>query len=194
MIDYGLNPDPQLTLQQIQQVCQQKLDAGNKLDAVLYLINVYQMNKFGSYDISNQTIQIQFDSNPNPTAQTLELLNTSTGFVYYQITINEGLLNYSDFVYVLRGIRHEMYHVLQHVVTPTVGHNLREFDAYYNSIFKFKSLPKLTNFNSIKLLASQAHRYYSYLTDAEKNEVSNEYDILNAYYPIKKPRPDKNCP
>lgn len=196
LIDYTSNPPlaQQPTYEEIKAAYEQKLNAGNKLEAVQYLIDTYQMKKFGSTDISNQTYQIEFVPGTDPIAITNKLQVVSTGEYFYKTTINDGLLTYEDFTYIIRALRHELYHVLQGVTTPDVEHNLREFDAYYNSIFKFKSLPAWTSLESVGLLAQQAHKYYGLLTQAEKALVTKEYNILNAYYPIVKSNPIQNCP
>ena len=184
--DIGDEPDTitQLDHEAIQLQFQTFLDNNDNNGAVNYLISTYNMETFANVDvIGNFTFHIVDGSEPE--AITNSTFSNDT-FESSFIEINNGLLTYSDFGWVTRAIKHELFHVLQAKYYPfgATTNNEREFEAYWYSIYRFPKLKK-GNDSSETRWAYRVRDFYYDMTDSQKALVSDKWErFLEDYQEI----------
>ena len=181
---FGDYPDP-LTDPDHNAIQQQFINLRNtsgNLAAVNYLISTYNMNTFGPNTV-NFSYSISF-GNGLPTGDHANAIigyNASGNMVTCQLQIDTNLLSYTDFGYITRVIKHELYHVLQ---AEFYGQNglsnpAREFDAYWASIFRFNNLKKIEDLSLTNGLANLMCKYMNQMSLTEKSSRSDMIDTVN---------------
>jgi len=154
--------------------------AGNKTDAVQYLIDSYDMENFGSVNVAG-TYTYSINNSISPIAVTTATL--ASGVYTFSVVINEGVLNHPDFAFTTRAIKHELYHMFQHKFLTPLSHEAREFDAYIKSLFRFTKLPVATKLTQ-KVFAFELMKQYNLLTDqSEKDTRTNNYNLTKENFP-----------
>ena len=157
------------------------------LAAVNYLINIYNMNTFGtSASITfNYSVSVA-NGLPNGDHGRAIIGYNSLGNLYScELKIDTNLLSFNDFGYITRVIKHELLHVLQ---AQFYGqHNLhestREFDAYFNQIFTFHDLKQIQDLSISCGLAKYMITYMNQMPEVNKNERLDMIKRVNDTFP-----------
>ncbi|MEM9680131.1 MAG: hypothetical protein AAF901_07380, partial [Bacteroidota bacterium] len=171
--------------QAIKQQYQAFINSGNIIGGVNHLINSYSMDTFGTNQITtNYTIQI-VENLENADAVTTCVYDSAGNVISCDVVIEEELFEIEDFGYVTRAIKHELYHILQaQVYGPYNGSQaLREFDAYYASIFRFPRLPRVNDPARLIQLLVWFDENWDGMTDQEKQESRPIYDRVKEKFP-----------
>ena len=157
------------------------------LAAVNYLINIYNMNTFGtSASITfNYSVSVA-NGLPNGDHGRAIIGYNSLGNLYScELKIDINLLSFNDFGYITRVIKHELLHVLQAQIYGQ--HNLhestREFDAYFNQIFAFHDLKQIQDLSISCGLAKYMITNMNQMPEVNKNERLDMIKRVNDTFP-----------
>lgn len=146
------------------------------------------MNSFGSDNInSSYTITIVPDGTiNNGDAETVCSYDPGSGVMNSAvINIEDGLIHNSDFGYLTRAIKHELYHVLQGQFYGYYGisDELKEFDAYFSGIYRFNNLPKINSSTKLVQLVVWLEQNWDSMTLSEKQSRQDLYNIIKTDFP-----------
>ena len=170
----------------IQQQFNNLRNTSGNLAAVNYLISTYNMNTFG-----NSTIQFNYSilfANGLPDeklAIAVPGYDINGNMVTCQVKIDINLFTFTDFGFITRVIKHELYHVLQaeNYGQFNVSNAAREFDAYYYQIFGFKDLKKIQDLDLVCQLSKYLIANMNQLSDSEKAEKPSMINLVNQTFP-----------
>lgn len=175
--DYPV-PSVQQDHDAIQQQFNNLRNTSGNLAAVNYLINTYNMNTFGPNTITTN-YPIVFANGLSNGAQANAVIgyDTSGTMATCHVEIDIDLFTFTDFGYLTRVIKHELYHILQ---AEFYGQNgisnpAREFDAYFSQIFRF---PNLKLINDLSLTDGLANLMCNYMNQMTTTEKSNRQDMI----------------
>jgi len=161
-------------------------NTNGNLAAVNYLINTYNMNTFGPYSIT-YSYSISF-ANGLPggrPAITLPGYDISNNLVSCEVKIDTNLFDFTDFGFITRVIKHELYHVLQSEIYPRyqLSDAVKEFDAYYSQIFGFTDLKQIQELDIVCQLSKYMIENMNLLSVLEKSERQDMIDRVNNTFP-----------
>lgn len=183
--DY-IEPTVQQDHNAIQQQFNHLRNNDGDLAAVTYLINTYNMNTFGSNTINfNYSISLVNGLPNGDLGRTIIGYNSNGIMNSCELKIDTNLLAFTDFGFITRVIKHELYHVLQaeHYGQYGISIAAKEFDAYYYQIFGFRDLKKIQNLDLVCQLSKYMVDYMSQLSNSEKEEKPNMIDLVNQTFP-----------
>lgn len=186
---FGDYPEPatQQNHDAIQQQFNSLRNTNGDLAAVQYLINTYNMNSFGSNSVTfNYSISFANGLPTGDHANAIIGYNSSGNMVTCELQVDTNLLDYADFGYITRVIKHEIFHVLQ---AQFYGQNglsnpAREFDAYYFQIFGFTNLKPIQDFSLVYGLAELMVENMNQMSVTEKNQRAKQInDFVKKTFP-----------
>lgn len=185
---FGDYPAP--VLQQNHDAIQQQFNnlrnANGNLAAVNYLISTYNMNTFGTNSVNfNYSISFENGLSNGAHANAIRGFNSNGIMVSCNIEIDTNLLSFTDFGYITRVIKHEIYHVLQGVNYGqfNISNAAQEFDAYYFQIFGFRDLKKIQDGSIITGLAIKMINYMKELSNSERQESQSKITLVEQTFP-----------
>lgn len=102
-----------------------------------------------------------------------------------QVKIDINLFSFTDFGFITRVIKHELYHILQaeNYGQFNISNAAREFDAYYYQIFGFRELKKIQDLDLVCQLSKYMIANMNQLSDSEKAEKPNMINLVNQTFP-----------
>jgi len=175
----------QLDHEQIKQQYEIFIENNDNVGAINYLINSYSMEFFSDVNVTGN-YTFSFVEGDSPEAITTSTFSSNGIFESSVIQINEGLLTYSDFGWISRALKHELFHVLQAKFYPfgATTNIEREFEAYWYSIYRFPKLPRGDDASETRW-AYRVRDFYNSMTVSQKALVSDKWMIfLNDYKEI----------
>ncbi|WP_452602353.1 hypothetical protein [Pontimicrobium sp. MEBiC06410] len=179
------NPATQLDHDAIKSQYEQTRTTDGDLAAVNYLINTYSMESFGPNNVSFDYSISFADEVEQGHAITVPGYDSSGNMVSCEIIIENSLFTFSDFGFITRVIKHELYHVLQNEFYGQNGisNAAKEFDAYYSQIFRFNKLKQIQDLSIIEQLAQFMYHNMNQMTDSEKAVRQDMIDRAKQQFP-----------